>query len=635
MKHTLRNLVAAALVLALASSAFAGEPDIRQYLQIKSATGGTWSPDGRYVAYLYDESGTDQVWQVDTKTGATRALTHGDERVSFVQYSPTRSQMIFGMDAGGNERTQLYLMSQFGTGVERLTNDDDAIHIFGGFSHDGAKIAYSKNTRDARFFDVYVRDLDTGKERLVLKHDAYNEPVAFSGDDKYLVVSTWESNFNNDLTLIELATLKDGLLTPHTGNCVYTNVVWPKGEDDFYLVSNKGREWAKLAIYRLDKRLLDYQDVSVWDTNNLAVSADNRHMSYTLNTHGASKPILIDLRRKKYLGEIDKVDGVISRMAWSPSGDRLLYAYESPTEVPNLWIYDVAARKSTRLTNADTAGVDVSTFIAPNIEMLSGYRGMQVPTWLYLPPTMKKDGKNAVVIYAHGGPESQSRPWFGRVTQYLLASGVALAYPNVRGSDGYGKHYLHLDDGRNRLDSLRDYAHVAESLKDLGYFDSKKIGIYGGSYGGYVVLGSVTEYPELYAAGVSFVGIANFVTFLENTGAWRRSIREAEYGSLKDDRDFLESISPVHKADRIKAALMIVQGANDPRVPASEAEQMVAAMKANGRPVEYLLYADEGHGLSKLKNQLDAYPKVVSFLKKYLVGGEATKDAGNESEPRP
>ena len=222
-----------------------------------------------------------------------------------------------------------------------------------------------------------------------------------------------------------------------------------------------------------------------------------------------------------------------------------------------------------------------------------------------------------MIINVHGGPESQARPAFAPVTQYLLNRGYAVFFPNVRGSTGYGKEYTHLDDVRLRMDSVKDLAHAAYWLGERGH---GRIAVMGGSYGGFMVLAALTEYPDLWTAGVDIVGIANLVTFLENTGSYRRSLREPEYGSLQRDREFLESISPIHKAENITAPLMVVHGKNDPRVPVGEAEQIVDRVQKNGGTVEYLLYEDEGHGLAKLKNRLDAYPKIVSFLDTHLGG---------------
>lgn len=239
------------------------------------------------------------------------------------------------------------------------------------------------------------------------------------------------------------------------------------------------------------------------------------------------------------------------------------------------------------------------------------FDGREIPAILYGP----EEPGAPVVVNVHGGPEGQSRPAFAPVTQYLLGRGLGVLLPNVRGSTGYGKAYTHLDDVRLRMDSVKDLAHAAYWLREGGH---QKVAVMGGSYGGFMVLAALTEYPDLWSAGVDIVGIANLVTFLENTGSYRRKLREPEYGSLEKDGDFLRSISPIHKADRITAPLMVVHGKNDPRVPVGEADQIVQSVRGRGGVVDYLLYEDEGHGLARLENRLDAYPKIASFLLEHL-----------------
>src|SRR5207237_7353070 len=235
----------------------------------------------------------------------------------------------------------------------------------------------------------------------------------------------------------------------------------------------------------------------------------------------------------------------------------------------------------------------------------------------FYPASGARGGAPCVVI-VNGGPEGQYRPTFQAVAQYLASAGFAVLAPNVRGSTGYGRAYLHLDDVRKRMDSVADLAHAAYWLRDSGRADPKRIAVYGGSYGGFMVLAALTTYPDLWAAGVDIVGIANFVTFLENTGPWRRKLREAEYGSLEQDREFLAQISPIHRVDRITSPLFVVHGANDPRVPVGEAEQIVAALRSRNVPVEYMRFEDEGHGLIKRANRLVAYPAIARFLDAYL-----------------
>src|SRR5581483_4056855 len=257
------------------------------------------------------------------------------------------------------------------------------------------------------------------------------------------------------------------------------------------------------------------------------------------------------------------------------------------------------------------------SFVAPSLVHYPSFDERKIPAFLYLPRVQQSN--LPVIIDVHGGPEGQTRPSFYPVTQYLINRGYGVLAPNVRGSTGYGYEYQSLDDVRKRMDSVADLKYAALWLAEKGIADPQRIAVMGGSYGGFMVLAAITTYPDLWAAAVDIVGIANFVTFLKNTGPWRRKLREAEYGSLEQDREFLEEISPIHHVDRITSPLMVIHGANDPRVPVGEAEQIVAGLRERGRPVAYLRFEDEGHGLVKLPNRIRAYTEVAAFLDRYLL----------------
>src|SRR5262249_27931590 len=288
-----------------------------------------------------------------------------------------------------------------------------------------------------------------------------------------------------------------------------------------------------------------------------------------------------------------------------------------PRHNPDVWVWDLKENKARQLTHSSRAGIPFSGFVEPKLIEYKTFDGRLIPAWFYRPADT--GGRlPPVVVYPHGGPESQTRPTFNPLLQYLLDHGYAVLAPNVRGSSGYGTAYLNLDNTTKRMDSVADLAHAAYWLRDSKQGDPKRLAVYGGSYGGFMVLASVTHFPGLWAAGLPVVGLCHFGTFMEKTGAYRRANREAEYGNLREHREFFEKISPIHHVDKIRCPMMVIHGANDPRVPIEEAEQVVAALKKRDVSVEYLRYEDEGHGLAKLKNRLDAYPKMADFLDKYL-----------------
>jgi dipeptidyl aminopeptidase/acylaminoacyl peptidase len=360
-----------------------------------------------------------------------------------------------------------------------------------------------------------------------------------------------------------------------------------------------------------------------WDAEGLALSRDGQRLALVTNVDGASRIDLFDISSgwegRTALPSPDLPLGVVVGAQWSPDGARLAFTFAPPNDAVNIWLWDIASQTLTPATQSARGGLPDTAFVSPQLVRYPTFDDRQIPAYLFLPRGIEPRNL-PVVVYVHGGPESQTRPAFNPVIQYLTAHGYGVLAPNVRGSSGYGYLYQSLDDVRLRMDSVADLAAAVGWLGEQRIADARRIAVMGGSYGGFMVLSAVTTYPDLWAAGVDIVGIANFVTILEQTGPWRRKLREPEYGSLENDREFLEAISPIHHADAITAALFVVHGANDPRVPVGEAEQIVAALRARSVPVEYLRFEDEGHGLIKRANRVKAYPEIARFLDTYVKG---------------
>ncbi len=359
----------------------------------------------------------------------------------------------------------------------------------------------------------------------------------------------------------------------------------------------------------------------------LALSQDGKLLAWSVNEEGASRLVFYDV-----LSGISSVGpslplGVVEGLIWNPSGTRVAFSFEGTRYNGNIWVASPYEGIAHQVSSVLMDGIDISSLVEPELIYYPSFDGLEIPAYYYRPSETFRSTEAGLpaVIFVHGGPEGQFRPvysapWVPPI-QYYLRRGFAVFVPNVRGSTGYGKAFVHLDDVRLRPDSVTDLKAGVEWLVSEGGADPTRVGIIGRSYGGYMVLAALTTYPDLWAAGVDIVGIANFVTFLENTGVWRRKWREAEYGSLEHDREFLEQISPIHAVDRIVAPLLIIHGANDPRVPVSEAEQMVAALHAREVPVEYLRFENEGHYMLHGETQQAMYPAIGdwfewSFLRK-------------------
>jgi dipeptidyl aminopeptidase/acylaminoacyl peptidase len=407
-------------------------------------------------------------------------------------------------------------------------------------------------------------------------------------------------------------------VTPHTGNARYVTPRFLPDNRSILVCTDQDRDF--LALARLDTRMLRLRpllerrsDIECCD-----VSADGRRVAALLNREGWSEVVVARLAERTLIRVNSvRLHGVASDCRLSREGNRIAVSLNSPTRNFNIWEMDAETTARVQWTHAPMGDLESVPLVEPEAVRYPGHEGLDIPALLYRPPGAAP-GPAPVVVYVHGGPESQDRPNFNPVYQYLVHRGYAVLAPNVRGSTGYGNAYSHLDDLDKRYDALRDVEQAYHWLVSAGIGDPARIGIMGGSYGGFTVLACLTRQPDLWAAGVDVVGIANFETFFKHTGPWRRALRASEYGDPERDAELLRDLSPIHAVDRIRAPLMIVQGANDPRVPQEESDQMVEQLRARSHPVEYLLFPDEGHGIVKLPNRVKAYTAVGCFLDRHL-----------------
>jgi len=601
-----------------------------QYLNVRTAYGTSFSPDGKHLSFLTDITGVAEVWSVPVDLSAPtptwpEQLTFGGERVVSATFSPTDDVLLVSDDVGGNERTQLNTLIANGTSFRKLTDRPEAIYQFGDWSADGTLITYASNERDNRFFDVYERPVADGEPRVLWQQNGSNAARRYSRDGRSVLVERFDSNIRNQLSLVDRATGEVQALTPETqeGPALHLFSAWSADGQSLYLLSDRGRQFLSLAQLDLATGAMTYLHDDRWGAEWLAATDDGTRLALVTNVDGYSQLDLFDVSQGwqafRKLPEPQLPPGVLRDLAWSRDGRRLAFTLDAANYNPDIWVWDVLESVLWQATRSSRGGIAQESFVTPTLLHYSTFDGRTIPAFLYRPRGGQSRGL-PVVVYVHGGPESQFRPTFNPVIQYLIACGYGVLAPNVRGSTGYGYQYQSLDDVRLRMDSVKDVQYAARWLAESGTADARRIAVMGGSYGGFMTLSALTTYPDLWAAGVDIVGIANFVTFLENTGPWRRKLREPEYGTLEHDREFLEQISPINSIDRIAAPLFVVHGANDPRVPVGEAEQIVAAVRARGLPVEYLLFPDEGHGLVRRANRLVAYPAIARFLDQHVCG---------------
>lgn len=589
---------------------------IQEFLEVKAAGIPSFSPDGSKVAYLSNETGTSQLYLIDTEGGVAEQLTDYPDSLSFARYSPTEEKIVFGKSAGGNEQTQLFLLDLISREIVDISKLPDVRHDFGGWSQDGTQICFASTERNGKDFDVYVLDITTLEKRCVFDQGEWCAALGFSPHGTYLLVGQAHSNVNKDGYLCNLKTGEVEHITPHQGNVFYGNPRWLPDESAFFLTTDQDREFIGVAKYTISVKNLEYVLTPEWDVDGLAIDTTANCLAAIVNEDGYSRAKFYNPHTLEPIAH-SLPAGNISTTHFSQDGARLALVVGDSTRVTDVWVMSLEAGEARQLTHSEQ-GVPPEVMVEPELIRFASFDGLSVPAFVYRPKDVPEGKKLPVIINIHGGPESQYLPVLAPITQYFVHSGYIVVAPNVRGSSGYGKTYLSLDDVEKRMDSVQDLVSLREHLLTDPHVDGERIVLMGGSYGGFMVLAGLAFYPELWAAGIDIVGIGNFVTFLENTAAYRRALREAEYGSLERDREFLKKISPFNSAENIKAPLLIIHGANDPRVPLSEAEQVTAKLKDLGREVELLVYHDEGHGLAKLKNRLDAYPQVVTFLNKAL-----------------
>lgn len=602
---------------------------IRPYLEVRYARGPSFSASGRRMVFLYDGPGAAQVYLIElnpadpSDSAASwdrwpRQLTFHEDRVTFCRFLPgSETQVLYGRDHGGDEKEEFFLLDLESGREELLTGTPRAMNAFGALSRDGTRLAYASTLRHPACFDICLLDLETRERRTLLEaanhEEGWNRALAFSPDGTSLYVVRHRMPLWNELWELPIDRKgKPRLLGSAEKPTLYHAAAVHPTSGAIYLAED--RESDRLNLSWLDPESARFAPAveAGWDVEELAFNPDGTRLAYTVNREGVSqlRVLEIDTGRDRRVEGVPV--GVIEDLTFAPDGGRVAFTLSGDRHPTNVWIAPMGGNaKPFPATQAPVGRLPLGSLLPGRLERFRSFDGLEVPTWVL------GDGERAVIVI-HGGPEGQARPSYNPVAQYLAKRGFKVFLPNVRGSSGYGRHYLSLDDVRKRMDSVKDIVALREWIAATRCADPARLAVMGGSYGGFMTLACVTEYPDLWKAGIDFVGIANFRTFLMNTGAYRRRMREAEYGSLEADGAFLDSISPIHKADRIACPMLIAHGANDPRVPLSEAEQIVAALTRRGSPCEFLVFPDEGHGVAKRPNRITLYERVAAFLEAHL-----------------
>ena len=590
---------------------------IKDFLITSRPAHPSLSPDGNLVAFLNNESGINQLYVLDITKGTVGRLTNFDEPISEAKFSPQESRIIFLTDKGGNENSQIYLYNLKQGNFKQLSTNSDVKNLFGCWSPDGNQIAFSSNERDRKSFDVYILNLVGQKIEPVIQTGGWYEAFSFSHDNKYLVLKKKYSAQNYQLYLVNLSDKSVKQINPSPSSAKYDRAVWRKDNTGFFTITDHEREFKGLAFYELATNKLVYVFNPNWDVEKIDMSADGATLALSVNENGYSKLFLLNIADLAVKSTATPSQSVIKELIWQGQNKTLLLQLESASSPPYLTLLNITTGEVKDIFQNQSA-LPKKIFVEANLNKYPSYDGLEIPTFSYV--LSNTEGKKyPAIVWVHGGPEAQHRPEFDGIIQYLVYSGFAVIAPNIRGSTGYGKTYSSLDNVSLRFNCFEDLEYLHKYIaKEMPFIDIKSIALMGRSYGGFMVLAGLAFKPELWAAGIDIVGISNFITFLQNTSAYRRKQREAEYGDLEKDAGILQKLSPIHQVDKIRAPLLVVHGANDARVPVSEAEQIVREIKNRGGAAELIVYPDEGHQIHKLKNRLDLYSKIIQFLETCL-----------------
>lgn len=595
---------------------------MRRYQFGRSAAFAGWTPDGR-VTIATRFGNTNQLHVVDRPLGARRQITFFDEPVNGGSWSPTgaRKGIAYLRDAGGGENYQLEYLDPAAADPVRLTDGRGRADT-GPWSPDGTKFAFQWTARNGVVSDVYVDDpLDRRLPEMVFEAPEVGwNAVDWSPDGKSLLLIHYVSANESYLWSYDLATHEKREIEPAKLKAARGGNFSRDGKG-VYFTSDLGSEFRTLRYADLETgKVTPLTDHIRWDVDSFVLSRDGRYLAYVVNEDGASRLGVMDFTQHVDLIPPQLPFGVVGSMDFDPAGKRLAFGMQTPTQPSDVYVWTLADGGLERWTESELGPIDAKTLLAPTLVHFPTFdkvegKAREIPAWLYKPAG---PGPHPVLISIHGGPESQVQPIYSANVQQWAALGYAVVQPNVRGSSGYGKTWLALDNGMKREDSVKDIGALLDWIATQPDLDAKRVVVIGGSYGGYMTLASMTHFNDRLRGAVDIVGISNFVTFLESTAEYRRDLRRPEYGDERDPkmREYFQKISPLNNADKITKPMLVVQGQNDPRVPVTEAEQMVAKIRANGGEVWYLVGLNEGHGFQKRDN-IDYYQWAVAlFLEK-------------------
>ena len=598
--------------------------EVQRYTEARPAAFADWHPSLPQMLITTRFGNTTQVHQVKLPGGARTQLTFFNEPVTSATFDPRQGRyFVFPRDVGGNEFWQLYRQDVADGRVTLLTDGGRSQNGDVVFSTKGDRLAYASTRRNGADRDVWVMDpADPKSDRLLVQASGYWYPLDWSPDDARILALEYVAITKTTLWLVDAVSGERTALTDPNERVAWTGGEFSADGGGVYVITDKDSEFQRLAYLELSTgRVTPLITDIAWDVEFFDLSPDGGTLAFVVNDAGVSRLHLLDTRSRQRRAIAALPVGVIGSLRWHANNRELAVSISGARSPSDVYSLDASTGRVTRWTEGELGGVVAAQLPEPELVRWNSFDGREITGFYYRAPA-RFAGRRPVIIDIHGGPESQRRPGFlGRSNYYLNELGVSIIYPNVRGSSGYGKTFLDLDNGLRREDSVKDIGALLDWIAARAELDSARVLVTGGSYGGYMTLAVSTHYSDRLRAAVDVVGISNFNTFLKNTESYRRDVRRPEYGDERDPKmaAFFEQIAPLNNAGRIRHALFVVQGGNDPRVPLSESEQMVARVKQNGTPVWYLMARDEGHGFRKKSNVDFQFYATVMFVRRYLL----------------
>lgn len=592
---------------------------LERLLNIHPAILPRLSPDGNRLAFIKSDDHASQIWLASANEFSEPRRLTGGAGLAILDWTADSGFIAFAADLKGDERQGFYLVSADGKEQTTLLPPAFSYHIWGGFAPDGKRFAYAANRENTHDFSVYVQSLKTGETTEVYRGSGGFYPVSWQPDGNALLLLRTIAADANEVFRLDLRSGEiEALLAPDEPS--YHNFFsWKSDASGFFLATNQAGDFGGLAFFDLNKKQLEWRQTPERDVENAALSPSGKYLAWFENDRGYSRLSIEDMESNSIISPADFPEGVIYEIRWAKETDKLAIELTSPQIAGDIWIYSPASDDLLRATYSENADSQSLDFVFPEMVAFPSHDGELIYALIYLP--QKATGSPPAIIHLHGGPTMQARPKFDAFHQYLLKSGFAIVDLNYRGSTGYGKRFMRLDDQLLRKDAVLDLASAVEYLRSRDDIDNSKIALFGESYGGFMVLAGLSNFPDLFVCGVDVVGVADWLTALENTVPQLRASDTAEYGDCRDPkvRGFLRDLSPINHTDKIQTPLLIVHGENDPRVPVTEAKRIAEALTAERKEVDLLILNDEGHGIRLMKNRLLVSKRIAEFMSRYLL----------------